>query len=151
MPYLEQIPARPVTIECIAEASKRYLLPLEILVGVMAQERGKLGHAFTNRDGSKDIGPMQINSYWLKTFTPYGVDRLRLEYDGCANVAVGAWILRYEQIRVGGDLWKAVGSYHSHDPARARSYVRKVYGKVANLLGGGFSINALLKEVNVDR
>jgi soluble lytic murein transglycosylase-like protein len=148
MPSLEAMPAQPVTIECMVAASRAYRLPIEILAGVMAQERGKLGRASRNRDGSWDMGPMQINSRWLKTFAPYGVDARRLMYDGCAKVAVGAWILRYEQGRAGGDLWTAVGRYHSPDARRARGYAWKVSGKIADLTGGGLSLNRLVQEAN---
>jgi len=65
---------------------------------------------------------MQVNSSWLKFFAPYGVTEHRLKHDGCANLAVGAWIIRYGQGRAKGDLWRAMGRYHSHQPDLAAGY-----------------------------
>jgi len=87
MPLIvETIPnVQPVTIECVAEVSRRYQIPVALLGGVLTQERGRLGQSSPNKNGTWDMGPMQVNSSWLKFFAPYGVTEHRLKHDGCAN------------------------------------------------------------------
>ena len=88
MPVLtvEAMPVmQPVTLECVAEVSRQYQIPVALLGGVLAQERGRLGQSSLNKNGTWDIGPMQVNSAWLKFFAPNGIDQHRLQHDGCAN------------------------------------------------------------------
>ena len=68
-----------------------------------------------------DVGLMQINSYWLRKW------QLPLErvLDPVTNVTLGLCILKYEMRRY-GSTWKAVGAYHSKNPARQKRYVQKV-------------------------
>lgn len=70
---------------------------------------------------SLDVGLMQINSYWLRKW------QLPLErvLDPVTNVTLGLCILKYEMRRY-GSTWKAVGAYHSKNPARQKRYVQKV-------------------------
>ena len=151
MPVLtvEAVPVvQPVTLECVAEVSRQYQIPVALLGGVLAQERGRLGQSFPNKNGTWDIGPMQVNSTWLKFFAPYGIDQHRLQHDGCANLAVGAWIIRYEQGKAKGDLWRAVGRYHSHQPGLAAAYQSRVAVKVGELNSGRQTLARLLEEAN---
>ena len=146
---VEAVPViQPVTVECVAEVSRRYQIPVALLGGVLAQERGRLGQASRNKNGSWDFGPMQINSAWLKFFAPYGITEHRLRHDGCANLAVGAWIIRYEQGRAKGDLWQAVGRYHSHRPDLAAAYQAQVAARVGELDAGRPTLAKLLDEAN---
>jgi hypothetical protein len=71
-----------------------------------------------------------------------------LKNDGCANLAVGAWIIRYEQGRAKGDLWQAVGRYHSHKPDLATAYQAQVAAKVGELGAGRLTFAKLLEETN---
>ena len=70
---------------------------------------------------SLDVGLMQINSYWLRKW------QIPLErvLDPVTNVTLGLCILKYEMRRY-GSTWKAVGAYHSKNPARQKRYVQKV-------------------------
>lgn len=140
--------SQPITIECVAEVSRRYQIPVALLGGVLAQERGRLGQSSPNKNGTRDLGPMQVNSSWLAFFESYGVTEHRLKHDGCANLAVGAWIIRYEQGRAKGDLWQAVGRYHSHKPDLATAYQSQVAAKVGKLNTGQWALDRLLEEAN---
>lgn len=140
--------AQPVTLDCVVAVSRRYQVPIEILAGLLAQERGRLGTRSPNRNGTVDLGPMQINSFWLPTLRRYGISEDQMLHHGCYNVAVGAWIVRYEQARGRSDLWRAVGRYHSPDPVRAAGYARKVAGKVRDLLSGRLSLAGILRYAN---
>ena len=71
-----------------------------------------------------------------------------MQHDGCANLAVGAWIIRYEQGKAKGDLWRAVGRYHSHQPGLAAAYQSKLAVKVGELSSGRQTLARLLEEAN---
>lgn len=77
---------------------------------------------------SLDVGLMQINSYWLRKW------RLPLErvLEPRVNVVLGLTILKYEMRRFGA-TWKAVGAYHSKNPARQKRYAQKVARALASL------------------
>ena len=78
-----------------------------------------------NRNGSYDIGLMQVNSRWLPTLRKYGVDEKQL-FDPCVSIHVGAWILAQNMQRM-GNSWEAVGAYNARNPELRLRYARKVY------------------------
>lgn len=71
---------------------------------------------------SVDIGLMQINSRWHGHRVRHLSDLL----DPLTNVRVGAQILAEQMSRFPQDAARAVGTYHSADPERARWYARHV-------------------------
>ncbi|MCB1737396.1 MAG: lytic transglycosylase domain-containing protein [Gammaproteobacteria bacterium] len=75
-----------------------------------------------------DIGAMQVNWHWhnKKLGSPWEA----LEPGN--NLRVAHSILTSELQRT-GDLWKAVGAYHSYDPNRADAYVRRVARNVLRI------------------
>jgi len=77
-----------------------------------------------NKNGSIDIGVMQINSSWLPILTRHGISRDDL-LDACTNIDVGAWLLA-QNIRRLGKRWKAVGAYNAKGEAAQREYVERV-------------------------
>jgi soluble lytic murein transglycosylase-like protein len=143
--------AQPITQDCLVAVSAKYQVPAVLLAAILAQEHGRLGETSGNDNGSRDIGPMQINSFWLPTLRKYGIGEGHLLYHGCYNVGVGAWILRYEQVRGGGPIWRAVGRYHSRNPARAAGYIQRVAGKVRDLLAGRLSVARVMGYANGGR
>src|SRR3546814_15983173 len=91
---------RPLTTECVVNAAALYHLPEPLVWTILYVEGGKVGTVSGNKNGTADLGPMQINTSWLKTLAPqYGITavelRSRLVWDGCFNVAIGSWILRH--------------------------------------------------------
>lgn len=116
---------------CMAEAAQRNAIPVEVLYAIRHHERGQLGfkHVHEFRDGrvSVDYGPFQINSHWASHFQRrYGLLPERLATEPCIAAAAAAYVLRYEVNRAGGDLWRAVGRYHSPTPARSEPYAARV-------------------------
>ena len=84
-----------------------------------------------NRNGSYDIGLMQINSSWLPELYRDGITQKTLS-NACASTFVGAWVLA-KGIRHYGYSWKAIASYNVgnvEDPRRRQiglNYAKKVY------------------------
>ncbi|MDD5010358.1 MAG: lytic transglycosylase domain-containing protein [Syntrophorhabdaceae bacterium] len=76
-----------------------------------------------NRNGSIDIGLMQINSEWLKTLKLNQKDLLD---DACLNTRVGAQILR-QCIDRHGLNWEAIGCYNATSRDKRVGYAWKVF------------------------
>jgi hypothetical protein len=74
---------------------------------------------------------MQINSHWLPILKRMGLLEKDLRDHGCANVAVGVWILRLNLLETGDPL-KALARYHSPNPKRGASYVQAALRKAQN-------------------
>src|SRR3989338_4105911 len=118
-----------IPVNCINQAAIQYHVPATLIVSVLKIENGQVGDANPNLNGTVDYGPMQINSIWLPEISRYGYSAELIQYDPCANVAVGAWILS-QSIASGADLWQGVGNYHSHtfsENLRYRDRVRQFY------------------------
>ncbi len=93
------------------------------------ESRGDPGAVNWNRNGTYDVGLMQVNSWWY--------DRgLATWWRGlghpCVNVAAGAWILRQCTAEY-GYTWEAVGCYHvgsgwtkGSKRQAAEAYIRRV-------------------------
>src|SRR3546814_5637816 len=102
---------RPGTTECVVNASALYQPPEPLVGTILYVEGGNVGTVSGNKNGTADLGPMQINTSWLKTLAPqYGITavelRSRLVWDGCFNVAIGSWILRHN-IDGCGNFWRS--------------------------------------------
>lgn len=111
--------------KCFREASIRYGIPEEVLRAIShVESRGNPRALNKNRNGSADIGHMQINSSWLPKLAKYGINKENL-MNPCINTHVGAWILAQNVARLGYN-WKAIGAYNSRDPRQAEKYIKKV-------------------------
>ena len=90
-----------------------------------------------NRNGTYDIGLMQVNSVHLPRLSRYGITQATL-MDACASTYVGAWIMA-ENVRRYGWSWQAIAAYNVgslNTPARitiGRRYAGKVYDAYAKL------------------
>lgn len=116
-----------VPIECINQAAEVYHVPASLIISVLRAENGRVGMANPNKNGTFDYGPMQINTFWLRKLSPYGIRVEQLQYDACANVSVGAWILA-QGIATSPNLWQGVANYHSRATEHNLRYQQKVYG-----------------------
>ena len=76
-----------------------------------------------NRDGSYDIGIMQINSRWIQRL---GLNGDELVNNACYNVMTGAKILR-ACIDKHGYTWEAVGCYNAVSAPYRGRYAWKIY------------------------
>lgn len=114
------------TARCFAAASRAFHLPPLVLPALWSNERGAAGEIVPDPNGTADYGPMQINSLWLPLLRPLGITPARLADDGCLNVWVAGAILSRERTRADGNLWRAIGWYHSRTPALADAYRRRL-------------------------
>ncbi|WP_150622192.1 lytic transglycosylase domain-containing protein [Pandoraea horticolens] len=83
-----------------------------------------------NRNGSVDVGLMQVNSVhfaWLER------QRIRPDmlWNPSVNARVGAALLR-RQIDRYGSVWRAVGAYHSMNPNTGDAYSRVIHDVYVN-------------------
>ncbi|MHB1666134.1 lytic transglycosylase domain-containing protein [Thiomonas sp.] len=78
---------------CAERAAARYHLPAQLVEAIIHQESGRVGHVVWDRNGTYDIGPMQVNSCWLSKLAQYGITRPMVEGNACENIAIGSWIL----------------------------------------------------------
>ena len=110
---------------CWEAAAQRYNVSSDLLYAIARTESGLDPQAVgRNRDGSRALGLMQINSRWLPRLAAHGIEEHDL-FDPCISIHVGAWILADNVARL-GNTWDAVGAYNAASPARREAYVDKV-------------------------
>jgi len=137
-----------IIAKCITLASGRKPWLERTLWGIRDQEAGWIGAEILNRNGSHDLGPMQINSEWvgrlaLQLNRSPTLIRLWLVHDPCFNVDVARWIF-LSGLSATNDFWRAIGLYHSPSPGRQRRYAQSVARKLTQRFGPSiFSHEAL--------
>lgn len=137
------MPTVPVTAECIVQASQAQGVPIPIILGLLKVEGGRVGSESLNRNGSRDLGPMQINDrVWVPTLAKLafngneGQTWLALRDHGCLNIHVGAWIYRQQLDAARGNHAEAIGTYHSRTPDKKAAYQQRFAEHFARLFGG---------------
>ncbi len=125
-------PTSPVTVECVQQAASIHGIPEALILAILKTEGGRPGLARRNRDGSHDLGPMQVNTRWVQR---EGLNARDLRDHGCYNLHVGTAILARE-LRAAPDLATGVGNYHSRTPRHHRRYQRLIVQSLKRLLAG---------------
>ncbi|AXA93477.1 lytic transglycosylase domain-containing protein [Massilia sp. YMA4] len=124
---------------CWEEAASYYGVSAHLLYAIAKTESGLNPKAInrSNKNGTYDIGLMQINSRWLPMLRKHGIEEKQL-YDPCTSIQVAAWILA-DNMRRMGSTWEAVGAYNARDAALRVKYAWKVYKNLdaAALADGG--------------
>lgn len=116
--------------ECIRQAAGGRPWLEKTLWGLRDQEAGWLGAEVGNTNGTQDLGPLQVNSGWVKRIarlvrrSPVDV-RAWLVNDPCFNAGAARWIF-LSALRTTGDFWTAIGVYHSPTAWRQRRYAQSV-------------------------
>jgi hypothetical protein len=116
---------------CILLAANTYHVPPAVMIGIMHVEGGRIGQEVgPNRNGTYDLGPMQVNTRWLPMLQrSWNVNastaRSWVRDNGCVNVHVAAWILR-QKLDETGSLWGGIAAYHSSTPSKGVPYANKV-------------------------
>ncbi|MFY9270817.1 MAG: lytic transglycosylase domain-containing protein [Candidatus Manganitrophaceae bacterium] len=114
---------------CFEEAGAIYRVSPKLLWAIAKVESNFNPDAMNrNKNGSHDVGLMQINSWWAKVLG----EKLWVSLmNPCQNVKVGAWILA-QCIQRHGDTWEAVGCYNATSPEKQAKYAWKVYSSLPN-------------------
>ncbi len=115
---------------CIKAASRGATWLERTLWGLRDQEGGWIGAEVPNANGSHDLGPLQINSWWVPRIAKLTGQSDRqtrhwLKHDACFNTEAARWIF-LSGLSTTNDFWKAVGIYHSPTAWRQRRYSLRV-------------------------
>lgn len=137
--------ATPLTEACVVRAASAADLPLEIMYGILATEGGRVGEAWDNTNGTWDLGPFQVNTCHLNDLARLGVSPEIIMMDGCVNAFAAAWIVKQNYKRSGGNLWEAVGWYHSRTPKLKHAYIQRVKNNMARVERKGLAILPLVR------
>lgn len=127
-----------VLATCLMMAAQTYNVPPAVMLGIMHVEGGRVGQAVgPNQNGTYDLGPMQINTLWVKQLArhwnvQYNTAFSMIKDDPCINVSVAAWILR-QRLNESGNLTLAIAHYHSKTPKFGYVYARKVIGAIRRM------------------
>ena len=137
----------PVTAECVIQAGRLQSIPPPLILGLLKTEGGRLGSESVNRNGSVDLGPMQVNDrVWVPKLAEMhfrgdrGAAYAALRDHGCYSVHIGTWILRQYVDEAGGNYAEAIGLYNSHNEGPKRAYQARFARNFRQLfagLGGG--------------
>ena len=125
-----------VPLECINHSATTFQVPAALIVSVIKTEGGWNGAAIKNKNGTYDLGVMQVNSSWISTLKKYGITQESLQFNPCTNVHAATWILAKAMSTKEG--WQGVGNYHSRTPSHNKRYrekVRSIYKNVKLALG----------------
>lgn len=112
--------------DCAVDIAEFYDVPIELVAAVKYAESGsrgqKVGRIGPNRNGTYDLGAMQINTWWLTKASPeyrlsnWGIDEAELLQNECTNIAVGTWILSQNLNRY-GNTRAALAAYNTGSPS----------------------------------
>ncbi|WP_342250312.1 lytic transglycosylase domain-containing protein [Sphingomonas sp. OTU376] len=124
---------------CISRSAGGHAWLEKTLWALHDQERGWVGAEVRNSDGSHDLGPMQINSWWVNRIAkliarPDWQVRHWLISDPCFNVDAARWIF-LSGLASSRNYWKAVGTYHSPTERRQRAYAASVARRMIQRYG----------------
>lgn len=124
-------------VACGIQAATRFSLPANLVIAVAEQEGGRAGQWVKNKNGTYDVGPMQLNTSYLKTLERFGISPSDVAAEGCYPFELAAWRLRRHLDRDTGDIWTRASNYHSRTPthnARYRTALRARAAKWARWL-----------------
>lgn len=124
---------------CIHDAAAGRPWLEKTLWALRDQEAGWIGAEVSNTNGTHDLGPLQINTWWVPRIAQLmgrsGPEvRNWLRFDACFNVDAARWIF-LAALRDTGDFWRAVGVYHSPTAWRQRRYSLSVAKRMQQRFG----------------
>lgn len=127
----------PVHAFCFDEAGERYgVSPFALWAITKAESDFNPGAVNYNKNGSIDVGLMQINSIHAKQLGKTW-DHL---FDPCTNVMTGAWVLR-QCIDQYGNTWEGIGCYNSRTPSIRNAYAARIAKIIQQAQGLGVQKN----------
>lgn len=118
------------------EASYRYNVNPYVLYAIAKTESGLNPYAVhINKNGTRDIGIMQINERWVYTLNKSGYPiTINHLFDPRTNINMGAYVLRLCMNKY-GNTWQAIDCYNKGNKATGYSkYVYNVYNNLAKIV-----------------
>lgn len=131
----------PVLARCIKQSSGGREWLERTLWGLRDQEGGWIGADVANSNGTHDLGPLQVNSFWVPKFATIlhrEANEIRqwLVHNPCFNVEAARWIF-ISAPKGTGEYWRAIGVYHSPTPERQMRYQLSVRRHLRHRFGLG--------------
>lgn len=122
------VPASDRIVEqCVSHAARHFDINPLVVMSILKVEGGKVGTLSKNKNGTYDMGLMQINTIHLpeikKKYPRVGWKELT--YNPCVNIGVATAILN-DRMKGSKDYWNGVGNYHSKTPKYREIYLKKV-------------------------
>lgn len=128
------MPDTPI-MHCVQFAARHYEIHPDIIRAVLRQECGRDGKFRTNKNKSRDLSHMQINTVHLKELRKYGITETDLLNNACLNIVVGGYRLKTEIVSA-PNMWTGIGNYHFNykvSPSRNREYQEKIWAHVQDI------------------
>jgi len=119
--------------QCFIQAGNLYGVHPNVLWAIAKVESNFNPKALNkNKNGTYDIGLMQINSSWIPELKKSGMFDHRWLWNPCYNIYVGAWILN-KCIQKYGNTWQAIGCYNAVSKKKRIKYANKVFHVLNNV------------------
>jgi len=120
---------------CIIKSALYYDINPHLIKAVAKVEAGKPGTISKNKNGTYDLGVMQLNTTNFKLLKKNfaQVELSDIIYSPCINIALGTWFLK-KQIDNANDYWTGVGNYHSKTQKYHNRYLKKVIREYQKLV-----------------
>jgi len=116
---------------CVSAAADYHRVNPWILQAILKVESGFNPSAVNrNANGTVDVGMAQINSIHFTELRKWGIAPAHL-MNGCVATYVAAWHLA-NQIRVHGNTWYGIATYHSASPCQNRRYANLVWNTLTD-------------------
>lgn len=109
-------------LTCSIAAAAKYHVPANILLAISEKENGRPGQWVRNKNGTRDVGPLQFNTAYLVSLARYGITPAHVAAAGCYAYDLAAWRLRQHIMHDRGDLWQRVSNFHSRTPSHNERY-----------------------------
>ncbi|MDX9668631.1 lytic transglycosylase domain-containing protein [Pseudomonas sp. P5_152] len=98
---------------CFESSAKAYNIDANLIRAIAWQESNfRIDAKNVNKNGSTDLGVMQINGIHYDRLSAMGIQQSDLASNGCLNVFVGTFILA-EIFKKHGMNWNSVGIYNA--------------------------------------
>lgn len=134
-------------IEHLESLAQTHNVPLFALLGILATEKGKVGEAFQNGNGTWDLGAFQINTIHINEIVEMGIDPFAVLSNAKVNADIAVWLLS-KHLSQDADIWNAIGKYHSKTSVHKERYTQAVKNNIKGLQQDKNSIDNLLKYIN---
>lgn len=125
---------------CINYAATIYHASVLDIKSIILTEGGTTGQVRRNKNGTVDMGVMQINSINIEPggkLYGYGYTREMITNNECLNIILGTFLLQREIVLQPADRdgrWTAIGNYHSRTPEHNRTYQLQVWKNMQSLI-----------------